>query len=418
MKAANVDTPQCAYLTHDIPAIPLRFKVHTDDFIVEELPQYEPCGEGEHLYVRVRKRGMSTMQLVRELRRQLGIPAHAIGVAGLKDAKALTTQTVSISKGREADLATLHLDGMEILEVSRHRNKLRTGHLRGNHFRLKLRDVPHERLPEVQRVLDVLRRRGLPNYFGPQRFGMRQDTWEIGLALLRDDFTWAARLIAGLPRPDDPERSRLARELFEQQEYARAATMWPPHLHDNSLLCRLMAKHRGRAKPALLGMPSNLLWFYLTALQAWLFNRYLAQRIQAIDRLYAGDLAYKHDNGAVFRVHSVEDEAPRLSRFEISPSGPLFGYKMTLPAGQVQAMEQQILRDFDLRLEQFRKPGKLKCQGGRRSLRLPLRDVHLAYEQDQDGPYVSLAFTLPAGGYATAVLRELGKELLVDAGRA
>jgi tRNA pseudouridine13 synthase len=408
------DPSQCAYLTRDIPAIPLRFKACEEDFIVEELPLYAPCGQGEHLYIRVRKRGMSTMQMVRELRRQLGIPAHAIGVAGLKDANALTTQTVSISKGREADLRTLHIDGLEILEVSRHRNKLRTGHLRGNRFRLKLRDVPHERLPEVQRVLDVLHRRGLPNYFGPQRFGMRQDTWEIGLAILRDDFARAARLIAGLPRPDDPEPSRLARELFERQEYARAAAIWPPHLHDNSLLCRLMATHRGEAKPALLNMPSHLLWFYLTALQAWLFNRCLTQRIQAIDQLYEGDLAYKHDNGAVFRVRSVEDEAPRLARFEISPSGPLFGYKMTPPAGPAQAMEQRLLRDFELQLEQFRKPGKLKCKGGRRSLRLPLRNVQLAYEQDQNGPCVSLAFTLPAGGYATTLLRELGKALLVE----
>ncbi|HTX52690.1 MAG TPA: tRNA pseudouridine(13) synthase TruD, partial [Candidatus Baltobacteraceae bacterium] len=161
------------YLTTALPPIPLRFKVSPADFIVEEIPRFDPCGSGDHVYVLIEKVGRTTRQAVNALARALSVPAEHIGVAGQKDAEGLTRQYLSVLGAEPARIQTLALPQITILGVARHRAKLRLGDLKGNRFQLRLRGVDAARLPDLAAVLDVLTRRGVPNYFGPQRFGMR-----------------------------------------------------------------------------------------------------------------------------------------------------------------------------------------------------------------------------------------------------
>ena len=148
----------------------------------------------------------------------------------------------------------------------------------------------------------------------------------------------------------------------------------------------------------------------ISALQSDLFNQVVSRRIESLDKLLVGDLAEKHDNGAVFRVTDAAAEQARCDAFEISPTGPLIGYRMTLPEGEALQIEQEIFASKNLKPGDFRVAGQLKIKGARRSLRVRPEEVELAGGVDEHGPHVTAAFTLPAGSFATVFLRELMKE--------
>src|SRR5690348_13183380 len=176
------------YLTAALPGIGGRIRSEPEDFQVDERPLYLPCGRGEHLYIRVTKRLLSTPDLLRHISSTLGVKMQGIGTAGLKDAKAVTTQVVSLHGVPDDRVARLkpdeHILAVEVL--GRHRNRLRPGHHAGNRFRLVVRDVGAGTRDVVSAVLDELVHRGVPNYFGPQRQGKRGDNYRLGAALLAD----------------------------------------------------------------------------------------------------------------------------------------------------------------------------------------------------------------------------------------
>jgi tRNA pseudouridine13 synthase len=116
----------------------------------------------------------------------------------------------------------------------------------------------------------------------------------------------------------------------------------------------------------------------------------------------------KHENGACFSVDSVETEQPRCDAFEISPTGPMVGYRMTLPQRDALAIEDEVYGQFGLSRESFRSDRE-RARGDRRSLRVQPNDVQLSAGVDEHGPHITAAFTLPAGSYATMLLRELMK---------
>jgi tRNA pseudouridine13 synthase len=168
--------PAWPYLTADIAPVSAGIKRHDEDFVVEEIPLYDPCGSGDHVYALIEKMGMTTRRAVLEIARAVGVSSTAIGVAGQKDAHGITRQVLSIEGVEPSRVQALDLLHLRVLDVARHRAKLRPGALRGNRFRVRLREVSAARVGEVRHVLEVLARRGVPNYFGPQRFGMRGDT--------------------------------------------------------------------------------------------------------------------------------------------------------------------------------------------------------------------------------------------------
>ncbi len=335
------------YLTGAIPGIGGHLRVAPEDFQVEEVPLYWPAGEGEHLYCRVTKRGLSTPDLVRRLSSALGIKAQAIGVAGFKDARAVTTQLLSMQGVTLDRVQRIPTDDrlLKIEVLGRHRNRLRTGHHAGNHFRLVIRGVAGTAAKTVPVVLEELTRRGVPNYFGPQRQGRTGTNYETGAALLTD-------------------ASRRAQ----------------------------MSRHQR-------------IW-YLNSYQSYLFNRIVAKRIGSLDRLFVGDWAMKLENGACFPVEDAEQEQPRADRFEISPTGILFGSRVSWAAGEPGAIEEAVVAETGASREQLVAAAKV-CgfRGERRPLRVRLTELQWAL----DGRDLTLSFRLPPGAYATSVVRELIK---------
>ncbi|MBX3329325.1 MAG: tRNA pseudouridine(13) synthase TruD [Nitrospira sp.] len=339
--------PTDPFLTGDLPGIGGEIRTVPEDFQVEERPLYLPCGEGEHLYVTITKRGLSTPDLVRRLSSMLGVKTQAIGVAGLKDARAVTTQMVSLQGVRPEQISRLRIDEivLNVQILGPHRNRLRTGHHSGNRFRLVIRNVADHAAETVPAILQQLSLRGIPNYFGPQRQGKDGDNYCIGALLLHD-----AR---------------------RREKMSRATRIW-----------------------------------YLNSYQSFLFNRILARRIDHLDKVFVGDWAMKSDNGACFQVEDAEKEQSRADRFEISPTGILFGSRVSWANGEPGKIEEAVIAEAGATKEGLVAAAKA-CgfRGERRALRIPLAEL----EWSLNGSILVLSFNLPPGAYATSILRELMK---------
>ncbi len=392
------------FLTSAIVGTGGQIKESPEDFLVEELPLYQPCGEGEHLYLEVEKRGLTTFELIQRVGRALRIKEREIGYAGLKDARATTRQTLSLPGVAPEAAAGLTIEGVRILSARRHRNKLRLGHLAGNRFRIRVRGVQPGALERAREVLEILQQRGVPNRFGEQRYGVLGNSHRVGACLLRRDYTGAIAEIIGDPAHIDNPRWRLAAEAFAAGDLAGAQQHLPGRFRDERAL--LQALQAGQsAAAAVLALPRKLLRLYLSAWQSALFDQVVARRLPDLGRLLPGDLAWKHDNGACFLVTDPAVEQPRADRFEISPSGPLFGHKLTLAQGEAGALEGDLLAAAGLSLDDLRLGGGLTLEGERRPLRVPLQQAEVCAEGDN----LILGFCLPRGAYATCVLAEVIK---------
>ena len=391
-------------LTDDLPGIGGIIRQHPEDFWVSEIPAYAPSGSGQHVLFEIEKVGISTQGAIRRIARPLGVPPARIGSAGLKDKHAITRQWLSVEGLSPQAVQALDLDDIRILSAERHRNRLKIGHLRGNRFAIRVRELGcDDPLERAAAIVQVLRARGLPNGFGPQRFGIRQNTQFLGQALIRRDPSAFLAHYLGMPRSDDPPPIAAARAAYERADLTAALDAWPSRGDpEYRLLVRLVAGDS--PERAVRSIPRSLRRLYVSAYQSYLFNRLLADRLPSLDRLELGDLAIKHANGAYFCVDDPTTEQPRADALEISPSGPIFGHKMRVAEGEPGERERAVLHGARLTTESFRLGSGLNMRGNRRPLRVPLTDVSLELD---DG--LVLRFALPAGAYATNLLAEVTK---------
>ncbi|MHC4416361.1 MAG: tRNA pseudouridine(13) synthase TruD [Planctomycetota bacterium] len=388
-------------------------KARPEDFLVEELSLYEPSGEGEHLYLQIEKTAVSHGELISRLRRRFGVREDAIGFAGMKDKIAVTRQTVSIHLREDPPDVELDHDRIRVLWASRHTNKIRIGHLAGNRFSIRIREVDPVKVTVVKPVLDRLARIGVPGYFGGQRFGYRHNNHLVGLALLKEDWSGLLAELLGATGSPFPEYQRARRELFDGGRFQDAAAMWTPA--DRNELTAINVLCLGKSeREACAAVGKSTRSFWISALQSAVFNRVLDQRIAdgTLTTLVEGDLAWKHDSGSVFLVTADELASgrlcPRLEALEISPSGPLWGAGMIRPQAAVAEAEQQALAGVGVPLDTFADT-ESRLQGARRPLRVPMIHPETEAGADEHGPYIRVAFDLTRGAYATVLLREIMK---------
>ncbi len=393
------------YLTAEIPGTGGLFKETDEDFRVTEIPAYLPCGEGEHLYLEIEKRGITTPEAIKRISRALGVQEREIGYAGMKDSKGITRQTLSLPRVRPEVALGLELPGITPLNAVFHKNKLRLGHLRGNRFRILVRGVTQGAAEYAGETLRILEQRGVPNFFGAQRYGVQGNSHLIGAALLRRDFRGAVNALMGDPAGITDARWREGVEAYHRGEYEEAVRLLPGFCRTEREVAQRLAQRPDFFEGALRAVNPRLQKLYLSALQSWLFDKLLEERLPTFDTVEEGDLAYRHDNGACFLITDAAAEAPRAARQEISPSGPLFGCKTTPPAGIVREREERTLAEEGLSPEQFDLPGGLRMEGERRPFRILLEGT----EMSQEGSDLVLSFTLPKGAYATVVLGEIIK---------
>ena len=356
------------YLTADVPGIGGTIKTFLEDFFVEEVPLYEPIDEGTHVFFCIEKRQVDTLKAVRTIADALGRRAFEIGAAGLKDARAVSRQILSVEHVEPAAIEALNLPDIRVLWARRHRNKLKLGHLRGNKFVIKLRDVRagrqgrrpgHPGDPPQARRAELLRPATI-RHAGrhlADRPGDRQAGRERG----------DRRPVRPAGRGATRRRSTRPGELYDAGRFDEAWKIWPYNCREERIAVKAMSKAKGSHRRALFAIDRSVKRLYVSAYQSWLFNQILAERIRlnALDQVWPGDMAWLHDRGAVFLVEDAAAEQPRADRLEISPSGPLFGSRTTMAQGRAGEMETALLASQDVTPEHFRNVKGQKVRGAR-----------------------------------------------------
>ncbi len=264
-----------------------RLRTQADDFQVVEALGFEPDGDGEHALLQIRKRNANTEWVVRQLACHAGVRPVDVGYAGLKDRSAVTEQWFSVHLARrpEPDWRELQSTELQICTVTRHRRKLRRGALRGNGFVLRLRELQGDREELIGRLQRVSRR-GVPNYFGPQRFGGGGENLRHAWALL-----------------------------------SGAATVCDRH-------------RRG---------------LYLSAARSHLFNQVLSLRVAqgTWDSPQPGEVLMLDASHSFFCAEGLDEALMRrVQDFDLHPTGPLWGRGASPVRGAALAIEQQALAPF------------------------------------------------------------------------
>ena len=393
------------YLTADIPGTGGIIKGIPEDFLVEEIAAYQPSGQGEHCYALIEKRGIATLEALRRISKVLGVQERDLGYAGMKDAVGVTRQTVSIPRVTPETVLSLQIPGISVLSAALHGNKLRLGHLRGNRFRIRVRGAAPGALACAGEALAILGKRGVPNRFGSQRYGVQGNSHRIGAALLRGDFREAVDALIGDPAAVGDERWRLAIEAYRRGEVAESLALFPGHFRVERELLGRLAQRPDAFDTAFNSVQPRLKRLYLSAFQSSLFDRVLEARLDRLEEVAEGDIAFKHENGACFLVRDAAAELSRAQSFEISATGPMFGCTMMEPEGSQQELEREVLSAEGLTPASFNLSGGLRMEGERRPLRVQLGGAEVV---EEEGDLV-VGFSLPRGSYATCVMSEIMK---------
>jgi tRNA pseudouridine13 synthase len=330
-------------LTH-ISAVGGQLGPDPEDFRVTEIPAYEFCGEGEHLYVRMRKRSRTTRDLIRAVSLVTGIRDREIGSAGMKDKHAVTEQWLSMPARDAGDAMAWELpDWCSVLEVARHSNKLRTGHLRGNRFEVRLVGVETGETADgnIAAVCETMANDGYLNIFDAQRFG-------YGGRNLDEAVAWL-----------DGRRVKDRR------------------------LRKLLA----------------------SAIQSEIFNRYAVARAElGLKQLIEGEVVRLEGSSGVFVVEDLSAEQLRLANGDVHLTGPIHGPKMRVAAGGAAIMEDEAAGAFPAdTLEKLAR----EAPGTRRDLLVRPLDIEWKRQDGGDEGVVVLSFFLPSGAYATRVIAEI-----------
>lgn len=337
-EASQVSLPEFSYL-YSKPTSSGLLRRHMSDFKVFEKIPFQPCGEGEHLFIHIRKTGANTAFVAKQLAQYFSVKESLVSYAGLKDRFAVTEQWfgVHLPGKQEYDLSHLNIEGVEVLTYKRHNKKLRIGGLEGNRFEITLRDVTD--VDALVRRWHVVSNFGVPNYFGEQRFGINGGNIEK-----------ATRLFSGQKVKDKKKRG-----------------------------------------------------LYLSAARSLIFNQMISQRIeqQTFDRLINGDVLMLAGTQSVFVADQNDDTlAIRLAEHDVDITAPMWGAGELMTVGDAHEFEQSVAQAEQVFCQGLPRFG-LKQE--RRRIRLTIKNGDIRVDND----VVTLSFFLPAGAYATTIMREL-----------
>ncbi|QOP43494.1 tRNA pseudouridine(13) synthase TruD [Sulfurimonas sediminis] len=343
-------------------SIDFHFKQTPRDFVVEEIPLYEFSGEGEHLILQVRKKNLSTNEMIGQIARYLGIKNKEIGYAGLKDKNAMTVQYISLHKKYEEALENFNFDGIKILSKTYHNNKLRIGHLKGNRFYIKLKKVNPTSAEKIDEALKNIDKFGLPNFFGYQRFGNDGDNHILG-----------EKLAKGEARERNPRVKRLLINAYQSYLF----NLW---LSRRLEINTLVNSFKAQEIESLLNMPNEEV-------------KKMKEQKHPF-KLISGDVMEHYPHGRLFDFEGAKEDLERFNARDISVTGLLCGKKVrhaTEIAGEIE-------KDYD---------DEINADGARRYAWVFPTEIEGRFNK-QEAQY-EMNFTLPKGSYATVLIEEIAK---------
>ena len=327
------------------------------DFTVEEIPLYDFSGEGEHLILKIRKKELTTWEMLDILSTHLGIKKREIGYAGLKDKHAMTIQYVSIMAIHASRLESFSHPQIKILDKIRHANKIRIGHLKGNRFHLRFKKVLGIQKEMLDSVLVWIKKHGVPNYFGYQRFGNYGDNWEEGRKILSGELKI---------------RDRKSKEFLISAYQSYLFNNW---LSKRIESCKLLEEFSESETERILKLPNGTLDG--------------TKKQDNFFKILKGDLLMHYPYGRIFYAEEVLEESKRFILRDLSVTGLLPGKKVKLAEGSAREIEQS----FD---EEIRE------NGSRRYAWIFPTDIQKKYIPEK--AHYELGFFLPKGCYATNVV--------------
>jgi tRNA pseudouridine13 synthase len=419
-----------------------------DDFVVEEVlvdgsrAKIEKAAESHALRASLSrqgyllcvlvKRNWDTFIAIKNIAKQLSISQEQISIAGIKDAKAVTAQHITIAHGSMEDIAKINVKDIEIRPVGYFHEKLSPYYLLGNNFSIAIKAIKLAQSTITKRITAVIRELeavgGVSNFFGHQRFGTtRPITHLVGKAIVKGDFENAALLFLAQPSAYEHPSSRQARrELQSTQDFKEALQNFPKQLRYERLMLSHLVEKPEDFVGAFKRLPIKLQALFVQAYQSYLFNRFLSERIRnglALNKAEVGDHVVNVERSGLPMIHTGKtadvtalaetNEAVRTGRMRVAL--PLVGIRQRLSQGVMGQIEQQVLEEEDIKTENFKITAipEISGRGELRAIVSPIKNfkVHniLRIADTLKAHQATLGFMLLRGSYATVLLREIMK---------
>lgn len=355
------------------------YKAKPEDFVVNERLEVDFTGEGEHLWLHIKKSGINTAYLAKLLSEWANIPLRDVGYSGLKDRQALTTQWFSLRLPKkqkpDSDFAPVDIKEHETVKIIAehwHNKKLNRGTHNANQFVITLRDIEFAKdqtlgdKSSVEQHLQTISKTGVPNYFGPQRFG------------------------------------------FGGNNIREALNLFARPLKSTS-----SAKKKNKRKSAVREQNS----MELSAARSLIFNQILAARVQdgSWNTGLNGEVFNLNGSGSIFASeHMDETLQARLASGDIHPTAVMWGAGNNKVAGDAAELENTVVQQDALLAALATGLEQREVKAQRRALRLPVEDLSWQWADEQDGEQtLVLSFTLTTGSFATSVLASVVEHLTV-----
>lgn len=346
------------YLNHS--KIDVLFKQNKEDFVVTEIPLYEFSGEGEHIIVKFRKKDLTTWDAVQIFSEQLGCKSRDIGYAGLKDKNAMTVQHISIPKNCQEKIENFSHDNIKILETTKHNNKIRVGHLKGNKFFIRLKRVSPLDAKKIEEAVSKIATLGMPNYFGFQRFGIEGNNYKKGEAIVQGTLR---------------EKNRKLRQMYVNAYQSYLFNSW---LSKRIEISKLVDAFESKQVYEKLNLPVEVV-------------KEMKKQEHPL-KILTGDLMSHYPYGKIFHVEDIQSEAEKFFKLDRVPTGLLCGKRVK----KAESLAKKIEEEFDV---------QMKEDGARRFAWVFPTEIESNYKEDKN--WIELQFYLPKGSYATEFIAEV-----------
>jgi len=392
------------------PGMGGEIKRSPEDFYVEELIDLN-LGDGNYCILRVKKKNWDTLRFVKQLSKVLGISQKRISFAGTKDKRAVTVQYFSIKDVKGESISKISIKDAEIEFLGYSRREIELGDLIGNLFRIRIHGCRDGEI--FSKTLEELKEKGVPNFFGEQRFGNRRITHEVGKLILQKNFEEAFWTYVAKPSCVEKEEiTRIRRDLWNSRDPLVGLRELPKSLtYERTLLQKL--REGMNEKEALLSLPKSLKMMFVHAYQSYLFNRLLSKRIEdfgCLKTITEGDwacyLTFKTKKPTFSDFSKVAVNRKRveflMSKGYATLALPLIGYDTKLEGWNKIA--EEFLAEDNISISSFKNEYReFSSSGSFRSAEIPIHITELSFKDDL------FEFYLPAGCYGTIFLREFLK---------
>ncbi|MCI4399792.1 MAG: tRNA pseudouridine(13) synthase TruD [Campylobacteraceae bacterium] len=366
------------FLTHS--PVNFVFTKNSKDFTVEELPLYEFSGDGEHTIATVRKKDLTTWEMLNVVSSNIGVKLRDIGYAGLKDKDGMTIQHISLPRNFENTIKDIAHPNIKILNVTRHKNKIKLGHLAGNRFFIRLKKIMPSDFAKLKNALSKISNEGMPNYFGYQRFGKDGKNHELG-----------REIVYGTKK----ERNQNLKRFFISAYQSYLFNEWLDFRINASRLIESFDKKELKQAIKMHFVSKNISLDSKIALE-------LKKQTQFF-KLFNGEAMCHYPHGKLFTAENANEEAVRFGQKQISPTGLLCGEKNRVSSADAFEIEKCFIDE------------KVKALGDRRYAWIFPSECEIEYDEEE--AHAKIRFALPKGSYATSLLEEIvGAELKGNGG--